>query len=271
MMPIICSHRASWFGSLASASASASITTSCGVEVFPQIFTNLRQTKLYSYASQYSVRKVPWRSRMRGQQVTSKLRGLVISELQRCESQVSASRLNVYDFDQGEGEQGEKDDREEVKLKIPVGPTGNCLEQTFTFKRTLGPSSVFVVVTLRKPLGIIFEAVQSRNKERVVVAELVQGSHAQRAARVNKMFQGADSNRKTRGGGVILNGDVRPGDILRATTTVGVVVDLFGIRAPLRVMMLHTADGRCWDDTMAALKASFVADGPLTLVLEREL
>ncbi|BBN11556.1 hypothetical protein MPTK1_5g12910 [Marchantia polymorpha subsp. ruderalis] len=265
-MPIICSHRASWFGS-----SSASIATPCGLEAFPRISTNLGQTRLDSNAPQYSVRKLSWCSRMRGQQLTSKSLGALNSELQRCESQVSASSLNVYNFDQGEGGQGGKDDREEVKLKIPVGPTGNCLEQTFTFKRLLGPSSVFVVVTLRKPLGIIFEAVESRNKERVVVAELVQGSHAQRAARVNQMFQGADSNRKSCGGGVILNGDVRPGDILRATTTVGVVVDLFGIRAPVRVMMLHKADGRCWDDTMAALKASFVADGPLTLVLERDV
>ncbi|KAL2620492.1 hypothetical protein R1flu_000697 [Riccia fluitans] len=197
--------------------------------------------------------------------------GLVGCGLRRREVKIRASRLNVVAVEkEDEEEQEEKDDREEVKLKIPVGPIRNCLDETFTFKRILGPSSVFVVVTLRKPLGIIFEAVRKRNKEKVVVAELVPGSNAQRAFKVNQMFQGAGSNRKSRGGSVILNGDVRPGDILRATTTVGVEVDLFGIRAPKRVMMLHVADGRRWDDTMAALKASFIADGPLTLVLERE-
>jgi hypothetical protein len=49
----------------------------------------------------------------------------------------------------------------------------------------------------------------------------------------------------------------------------GVLVDFFGIRRPQRVMDLYVADGRPWHLVMRALHASFVADGELTLVLER--
>lgn len=50
---------------------------------------------------------------------------------------------------------------------------------------------------------------------------------------------------------------------------VGVTVDFFGIRRPQRVMDLFVADGRPWHLITRALNASFVADGELTLVLER--
>jgi hypothetical protein len=107
---------------------------------------------------------------------------------------------------------------------------------------------------------------------------------------------------------------VRPGDILRATTTVdaltlekqnrswdwmlkvkktrgsfynvwmeiwishildfaqvGVIVDFLGIRRPQRVIDVYKVDGRPWHLIMRALNASFVADGDVTLVLERRL
>ena len=48
------------------------------------------------------------------------------------------------------------------------------------------------------------------------------------------------------------------------------VVDLFGLRAPQRVIKLFDVEGSTWSETMAAIHASFVADGPVTLILERE-
>ncbi|KAL3675513.1 hypothetical protein R1sor_025461 [Riccia sorocarpa] len=173
-----------------------------------------------------------------------RLSSRVDCSLWRHEVIIRASKLNVYAVEKEDGEEQEDNgDLEEVKLKIPVGPIRKCLDQTFSFRRVLGPSSVFVVVTLAKPLGIIFEAVRKRKKERVVVADLVQGSNAQRAFRVNQLFQGRDNNTRSRSGNVILNGDVRPGDISSE--------------------VLHIADGRRWEDTMTALKAPYVADGPL--------
>jgi hypothetical protein len=50
-----------------------------------------------------------------------------------------------------------------------------------------------------------------------------------------------------------------------------VIVDFLGIRRPQRVIDVYKVDGRPWHLIMRALNASFVADGDVTLVLERRL
>lgn len=132
---------------------------------------------------------------------------------------------------------------------------------------------VFLQVTLPKPLGIVFEESQWRDgngKCRVVVAGLVPGGNADRASRVAKLFHGGSKLMHNQNQPVF-DGDVRPGDILRATTTVGVIVDFLGIQRPQRVIDVYKVDGRPWHLIMRALNASFVADGDVTLVLERRL
>lgn len=175
---------------------------------------------------------------------------------------------------------------------------------------------VFLQVTLPKPLGIVFEESQWRDgngKCHVVVAGLVPGGNADRASRVAKLFHGGSKLMHNQNQPVF-DGDVRPGDILRATTTVdaltlekqnrswdwmlkvkktrgsfynvwmeiwishildfaqvGVIVDFLGIRRPQRVIDVYKVDGRPWHLIMRALNASFVADGDVTLVLERRL
>ncbi|CAK9205981.1 unnamed protein product [Sphagnum troendelagicum] len=162
---------------------------------------------------------------------------------------------------------------EEVRVKIQVGQVGNCSESVYFFHKIFGASSSIVVVTLPKPLGIVFEESQWRDgngKCRVVVAGLIPGGNADRASRVAKLFHGGSKLMRNQNQPVF-DGDVRPGDILRATTTVGVIVDFLGIRRPQRVIDVYKVDGRPWHLIMRALNASFVADGDVTLVLERRL
>ncbi|XP_024391979.1 uncharacterized protein [Physcomitrium patens] len=158
---------------------------------------------------------------------------------------------------------------DEVKVKIKVGPLSSLQERVYRFQKIFGSSSRLVVITLPKPLGIVFvesPLVDAYGKNRVMVGELVVGGNADRASRVAQLF---DGRKNVASNTPILNGGVMPGDILRATTTVGVTVDFFGIRRPQRVMDLFVADGRPWHLITRALNASFVADGELTLVLER--
>ncbi|CAM6039271.1 unnamed protein product [Sphagnum compactum] len=162
---------------------------------------------------------------------------------------------------------------EEVRVKIQVGQVGNCSECVYFFHKIFGASSSIVVVTLPKPLGIVFEESQWRDgngKCRVVVAGLVPGGNADRASRVAKLFHGGSKFMHNQNQ-TVFYGDVRPGDILRATTTVGVIVDFLSIRRPQRVIDVYKVDGRPWHLIMRALNASFVADGDVTLVLEQRL
>lgn len=156
----------------------------------------------------------------------------------------------------------------QAHVKVAVGPLGNLVERVFPIIRKLGPSSTIVVVTLPKPLGIVFELSKVTNR-RIFVAELVTNGNADRVARVNKLFESPKSM-ESNDGKIVYGGGVNVGDLLLATTTVNVVVDLFGLRAPQRIVVFFDADGRTWTETMGAIQASFVADGPVTLVLERE-
>eukprot|EP00850_Spirogloea_muscicola_P026704 SM009607S24928 [mRNA] locus=s9607:1:523:- [translate_table: standard] len=119
-------------------------------------------------------------------------------------------------------------------------------------------------------MGIVFEEQRGQGVGsgcRVVVSSLIPDTKAHRAARVAQLSQSRPS--KALGQQPLLHDAVRPGDVLRATTSVCVAVDFFGIRQPQRIWYLYKTDGCRWEETMRALQASFVADGDLTLVLER--
>jgi hypothetical protein len=121
-----------------------------------------------------------------------------------------------------------------------------------------GAPSKIVSVTSTRPLGIIFEP---DAQGRIRVADFVRGSDADKAASVARLSpQGADCARR--------------GDVLRAftatqvsfTTTGALLGDLSGTK---RVRTLYGCDGESWERACAALTNGRVADGPVTLVLER--
>ena len=93
------------------------------------------------------------------------------------------------------------------------------------------------------------------------MADFVRGSDADKAASVARLSPvGADCARR--------------GDVLRAftatqvsfTTTGALLGDLSGTK---RVRTLYGCDGESWERATAALTNGRVADGPVTLVLER--
>ena len=59
------------------------------------------------------------------------------------------------------------------------------------------------------------------------------------------------------------------GDVLRAVTCTNIV--WAGGDVPQRSIVVYGADGQTWPAVVAALKKGLVADGPVTLVLERRL
>lgn len=160
------------------------------------------------------------------------------------------------------------DNANQAQFKVGVGPVNKLTQRVYSLNRKLGSSSDIIVNTLPKPLGIVFELSKIATG-RIFVAELVQGGNADRASRVNQMFE-SKQRRESGLGRVIYDGGVRAGDLLRATTMVNVVVDLFGLRAPQRVVLFFEVDGRSWAEAMGAIQTSFVADGPVTLILERQ-
>lgn len=153
---------------------------------------------------------------------------------------------------------------EGIRLKVDVGVVGGRRQRTFVIRKTFSFSSDVVSVTMERPLGIVFE----RDTEGMVrVADMVQGSRAGRAAAVERLQGGGFS-------GAAVVGAPRRGDVLRAfsTTTLS-----FGPRAQLlgdlsgtkRAVVLFGCDGQPWNKVVGALKAGLVADGPVTLLLER--
>jgi len=67
----------------------------------------------------------------------------------------------------------------------------------------------------------------------------------------------------------------REGDVLRACTATNIVYQpaalAFGMQQPRRTVVVYGADGQGWPQVAAALQKGLVADGPVTLVLERRL
>jgi hypothetical protein len=156
------------------------------------------------------------------------------------------------------------------RVKVGVGIVGKKRERVFALRKVLGSrggvagveSDVFVV-TMDRPLGVVVE----RDVDgRVRVADFVEGSRAGRAAAVAQL-QGLNENSGARA--------ARRGDVIRAFTTTTLS---YGPRAQLlgdlsgtkRAVVLFGADDQPWGKTIGALKSGLVADGPVTLILERD-
>jgi len=115
-----------------------------------------------------------------------------------------------------------------------------------------------------RPLGVV---VERDTDGRVRVADFVEGSRAGRAAAVAQL-QGLNENAGARA--------PKRGDVVRAFTTTTLS---YGPRAQLlgdlsgtkRAVVLFGADDQPWGKTIGALKSGLVADGAVTLILERDL
>lgn len=151
-----------------------------------------------------------------------------------------------------EGAEGER-------LRIPQGTVGQLQPRTFVFSRVLPQPSQLVMVTLERPLGIIFE--EDVRRKRAVVVGFTPGGHAEqqaKRARLNTAFVAA-----------------LEGDVLRACTATNIVWQpgslVFGAQRPTRSIVCYGADQQRWPNVISALRKGLVADGPVTVVLERAL
>lgn len=155
------------------------------------------------------------------------------------------------------------------RVKVDVGIVGKKRQRVFALRKRLGTrngvvgaESDIVEVTMERPLGIVVD----RDLDGFMrVADFVEGSRAGRAnavAQLQGMNQvGAQTPKK--------------GDVVRAFTTTTLS---YGPRAQLlgdlsgtkRAVVLFGADDQPWGKTIGALKNGLVADGPVTLILERE-
>jgi hypothetical protein len=154
-------------------------------------------------------------------------------------------------------EEGAEGDR----LRVQVGPVGERQLRTFVFERKLRQPSALLTVTLLRPMGVLFR--EERNRKRAAIDELAEGSKAAQKARV------ASYDRARR-----LEAPL-PGDVLRGCTATTIAWPtkslVFGAAPPQRYIVLYGADDQEWVSVAAALKSGRVADGPVTLVLERQL
>ena len=157
------------------------------------------------------------------------------------------------------------------RVKVAVGIVGKRRERVFALRKTLGrrdgvagaASEVFAV-TMERPLGVV---VERDTDGRTRVADFVEGSRAGRAAAVAQL-QGLNETAGARA--------PKRGDVVRAFTTTTLS---YGPRAQLlgdlsgtkRVVVLFGADDQPWGKTIGALKNGLIADGPVTLILERDL
>jgi len=152
------------------------------------------------------------------------------------------------------------------RFKVDVGVVGSRRTRTFALRKRLSSksgsgSSSLVLATLERPLGITFEP---DTEGRVRVSGLVPGSVAQRTDAVARLGPGLEKSPSP-----------RRGDVLRACTA---SVVSFGPRANLlgdlsgtkRAVVLFGADDQPWGKTVGALTSGLRADGPVTLVLERD-
>lgn len=146
------------------------------------------------------------------------------------------------------------------QLRIEVGPVDRKEKETYVFDRVLQKDSELLAVTLPRPMGVVFQ--EDARANRVVVADILEGSPAHQRAQVAKM----DTRRRQEA--------VLCGDVLRACTCTNFVYEgnaIFGAKAPTRTIVMYGADKQKWTKVMGALKKGDKADGGVTLVLERPL
>jgi len=146
-------------------------------------------------------------------------------------------------------------------VRVEVGNVGERKRQTFVFPPVLrSPSQVLSVTLPRRPLGVVFVP---DSAGRVRVSSFLANSDAGRAASVSKLSPGGAQAAQV-------------GDVLRAVTATvfaftpaaNLVGDLTNTK---RTVVLYGADGETYQSVFRALTQGLVADGPVTLVLERPL
>lgn len=110
-------------------------------------------------------------------------------------------------------------------------------------------------------MGVMFEEDSRRSMARV--CDLAEGSRAAQRARLAQF----DSVARAKA--------ALPGDLLRACTCTTISYQtqslVLGAQAPKRYVVLYGADDQRWERVATALKRGLNSDGPVTLVLEREL
>lgn len=146
------------------------------------------------------------------------------------------------------------------RVRIDVGKVGSTEPRTFVFEKVLPGSSEIVCVSLPRPLGVVFE--YDQQKKRAFVADFIPGGNAEQRSKVAKL----DSGRAKQ---AVLNGDV-----LRACTCtcpVWPTKALFGAVAPEQHIVVYGADKTKWASLRTALKRGRFKDGPVTLVVERQV
>uniref|UniRef100_A0A7S3RAD1 Uncharacterized protein n=1 Tax=Dunaliella tertiolecta TaxID=3047 RepID=A0A7S3RAD1_DUNTE len=148
------------------------------------------------------------------------------------------------------------EDYEGTRLRVAVGERSSKEMRTFVFNK-LRPDGELLLVTLPRPLGIVFE--YDERRKQAIVVDLVEGSYA-------------DQRRKVAGLNQRLQECVLPGDVLRAVSCTNFVYPtnaLFGAKAPERHIVLYGADKQKWSSIRGALKKGDVKDGEVSLVVER--
>ncbi|GHP08677.1 hypothetical protein PPROV_000741400 [Pycnococcus provasolii] len=154
-------------------------------------------------------------------------------------------------------EEAEAAHDENDTIKVDVGPVGKVKSRQF--KVTPRFDGKLVTVVMERPLGAVFAEDDDAN---VRCVELVDDSQASRAAAVAKLNGKSDF--------------IAVGDVLRAMTATVVSVPrtagaqlLGNLDGTTRVVILYGADNQPVDKTLQALRQGKVADGPMTLILER--
>jgi hypothetical protein len=146
------------------------------------------------------------------------------------------------------------------RVRVNIGPVGSRKPRTFVFEKKLRQPSTVFAVTLPRPMGVIVE--EDKRRKRVVVADVVEKSRAGQRVKLGNF----DHTKRAEA--------VLPGDVLRGCTCTTLMYPtaslLFG-KPPQRHVLMYGADGERWARVATALKRGLVEDGPVTLVLERQL
>lgn len=151
------------------------------------------------------------------------------------------------------------DDLPGEAVRVEVGEVGERFaRRSYVFDKRLPGASTLFTVRWQRPLGCVFVEDTSG---RVRVAELVAGSQAQRSAAVGRLSPARSESPAV-------------GDVLRGVTctlfSFSAGAHLLGdLSSTRRTVVLFGADDQPFDKVAAALRQGLVADGAVTLVLER--
>jgi len=149
------------------------------------------------------------------------------------------------------------------RLKVEVGPMGRRTKRLFFFGHQPARTRLFTT-TLDLPLGLRFG--QDPRSKAIVIEEILEGTDAARQRQVAR-----------------LSGQlaIAPGDTLVAFSSINFFYGgqaIFGMKPPQRTRVMYGCRGlggagrnRGLEECLTALARTQVADGPVTLVLERPI